>query len=375
VVNRFVVRCAANFLLTRPAADSTYDENQRTFLVDCGTIPPKNLYSLKTGGRAMKKTLCILVITLTLSVLLSGPLGAQGYPAKPLEIVCGYTPGSSMDLISRVIADVASKHYGQPVVVLNKPGASGSVGAADVITSKPEGYKVLLMSQAFFVITLRTMKAPFSPDDLVPLANFVDLKLGLMVQANSPFKTFNDLLAYGKKNPSQLKWAHTGRGSTLAVSTMLIFKKENVTALDVPFKGTPEAFAALLGGHVDAGSLSYAAGVEHIRSGKLRMLMFFGDKRYKDQPDVPNAFELGYQDSVLPTYVGLYAHKNTPENIKQALMNTFKKTYDDPDFKKGIEKLSEQPLWGTPEFIRGVQRKQEEIAIPLLKEIGVYTGK
>ena len=99
------------------------------------------------------------------------------------------------------------------------------------------------------------------------------------------------------------------------------------------------------------------------------------DKRYKDYPNVPTAAELGYPDAVLPTYVGLYIHKNTQENIKKTLLDVCKKIYDDPEFKKGIEGLGEEPKWGGPEFIKEGIKKQEEIGIPILKELGMVVGK
>jgi tripartite-type tricarboxylate transporter receptor subunit TctC len=261
------------------------------------------------------------------------------------------------------------------MVVVNKPGAGGSLAAGDVISSKPDGYKVLESAQVFFATTVKTQKVPFDADDVVPLANFMEMRLGLAVKGDSPYKTFDDLIAYAKKNQGQFKWSHTGRGITLHMSAMLIFKRAGVTSIDVPYKGTPEALAALLGGHVDAGSLPLGAASEQVRAGKARYLMFYTDKRYKDYPNVPTALELGYPDAVLPTYVGLYVHKNTPENIRKKLADVCKKIYDDPEFKKGIEKLGEEPKFGGPEFIRAAIKKQEEIGIPILKEIGLYVGK
>jgi len=96
------------------------------------------------------------------------------YPSKPLEIVCPYTPGSSMDILARLIAEIGPKYFGQPMIVINKPGAAGALAAADVISAKPDGYKVVELAQVFFATTTKTQKVPFDPDDLIPLANFME---------------------------------------------------------------------------------------------------------------------------------------------------------------------------------------------------------
>ena len=324
----------------------------------------------------MRSNVCALIVVIVSILFFSlQPAAAETYPSGPLEIVSPYTPGSSFDIVARVIAETGSKYFGQPMVVVNKPGAGGTLAAGYVIGSKADGYKVLELAQVFFATTIKTQKVPFDPDDMVPLANFAELRLGLAVKADSPYKTFDDLINYAKKNPGQLKWCHTGRGITLHMSGLLIFKQAGVTTIDVPYKGTPEALSALLGGHVDAGSLVLGAVSEQVKAGKVRFLMFYTDKRFKDYPDVPTALELGYPDAVLPTYIGLYVHKNTPENIKNKLADVCKKIYDDPEYKKGIEKLGEEPKFGGPEFIRAAIKKQEEIGIPILKEIGLYVGK
>lgn len=323
----------------------------------------------------MRNKMCVTVALISVALLSAQPAASQAYPTRPLEIICPYTPGSSTDIVARLIADIGPKYFGQPMVVVNKAGAGGSIAASDVISSQPDGYKVFWGAQVFFATTIRTQKVPFDADDLVPLANFLELRLGMPVKADSPYKTFDDLLSYARKNPGQLRWAHTGRGITLHMSGMIIFKKAGVMTIDVPYKGTPEALAALLGGHVDAASLVYGAVSEQVRAGKVRYLMFYTDKRYKDLPNIPTALELGYPDAVLPTFFGLYVHKNTPENIRKMLTDVCKKVYEDPEFKKGVEKLGEEPRFGGPEFIKEAIKKQEEIGIPILKEIGLYVGK
>jgi len=318
---------------------------------------------------------------MALSVLIASsvfvlPTWAAPYPTKPVEILCPYNPGSTMDLLSRLIADVSRKYLRQPVVVNNKPGAGGTLAAADVISAKPDGYKLIPLASNYFAVTVKMQKIPFDPNDLVPVANFTEYKLGMLVKGDSPWKTFADLLDYGKKNPGKLRWSHPSKGSPLNMNPLLIFRKVGIQAIEVPYTGAAEELAALLGGHLDAASMTYAGLTDHLKAGTIRYLIFFGDRRYSKLPNVPCALELGFPEAAkLQTFVGLYAHKNTPEEIKKILLDSFKKTYDDPEFQKGCEKYEYEPRFGGPEFLREEIRKCAEVGIPLLKELGLYVGK
>ncbi len=298
------------------------------------------------------------------------------YPTKPIEVISSYTSGSSMDLMARLVADIAPKYLGQPVVVINKPGASGALGAADIITSKPDGYKLLTGSTVFLTIVLKAQKIPFDPSDLIPISSFMEYKMGLAVKGSSPWKTLAELLDYARKNPGNLRWCHPGRGTSIQINGLLLFRKAGVPTIEVPYKGSPEMVAALLGGHVDATTIVYGAAKDHVRSGAMRYLTFFSDRRYSDPSGVPCAAELGFPEaSKLPTIVGLLGHKNIPPEIRKTLFNAFKKTFEDPAFKKGIEKLGEEPRFEEVEFLNEAIRKSEEVGTPILKELGLYVGK
>ncbi len=316
----------------------------------------------------------ILVFVLA-TLLVGGILLRPVVGAEVIEILCPFTAGSSSDLMSRLIADIAPKYLGQPMVVLNKPGAGGSVAAAELISSKP-GSKLFNISQFFLATTVKTQKIPFSPDDLAPLASFMEYKDGLIVKGDSPWKTLNDLLDYARKNPGKLRWAHSGRGITSHMASLLMFRKAGIETIDVPYKGSPEKLAALLGGHVDASAMVYGSVKDHVKAGKVRYLTFFTDRRYSDPPDVPCAAELDFPESAkLAAILGMYAHRDTPERLKQALIDAFLKTCADSEFKKGIEKLGEELRCGGPESIRKGIKEAEEVGIPIIKELGLYVGK
>jgi len=317
------------------------------------------------------------LLILGAATLLIQPAYGKEFPTKPIELLCPYAPGGSLDIVSRLVADLAPKYLGQPVVVVNKVGAGGSVAAADVISSRPDGYKLVMLANIFFATTVKMQKVPFDPNHLTPIANLYEYKLGLVVRGDSPWKTLHDLLDYAKKNPGKLRVAYGPRGISLHLNGLLIFKKAGVDVIEVFYKGgTPEQLPALLGGHVDVSASPYGSTKEHVLAGKLRYLVAFSDRRYSDLPGVPSAVELGFPEAAkLLTVNGLYAHKDTPESIRITLLDAFKKVSEDPEFKKGIETMGDEPRFGGPEYIREAIRQAEEAGVPILKELGLYVGK
>lgn len=315
-----------------------------------------------------------LSIVLVGSIFIQPVLGKE-YPTKPVELLCPFPAGGSIDLYSRLVADRVSRHLGQPMIVINKPGGAGTTIAADMISSKPDGYKLGVLFNDYFSIVVKTQKIPFDPSHVIPLMTFAELKVGLKVKGDSSWKTLKDLLDYAKKNPGKLRWGHSGRGLLTHINPTLIFRKAGVDTIDVPYKGAPESITALLGGHIDAIVQPYGAVAGHIKAGTIRYVVFFSDRRYGDPSDVPCALELGFPEaSKIMAMIGVFAHKDTPGEVKKILSDVFKKTFEDPEFKKGIEKIGDEPRFGGPELMIESIKRQEEVTIPILKELGTYVG-
>jgi tripartite-type tricarboxylate transporter receptor subunit TctC len=157
---------------------------------------------------------------------------------------------------------------------------------------------------------------------------------------------------------------------------LVAFRKAGVETIDIPGKGSPENLAALLGGHVDAACIAYGAIKDQVKAGRVRCLLFWSDRRYSDPSDVPCAAELGFTDAAkLIALIGLYAHKDTSEEIKKTLIDAFKKVCEAPEFKKKIQELGEEPRFGGPEFVKESIKKLEEVGVPILKELGLYVEK
>jgi tripartite-type tricarboxylate transporter receptor subunit TctC len=299
---------------------------------------------------------------------------AEKYPSKPVEILVPYPPGSAVDFMSRLIADVGAKYLGQPLVVVNKPGANGSIAAADVISSKADGYKILMTSNIFFATTTKIQKVPFNPSDLSPIACFFEYIEGIFVRSDSPWKTLNELVEYARKNPNKLKVGHTGRGTAAHLPLVDIFK--DAAIIEIPTRGSAERIPALLGGHIDAGVLTYQPTKSHVRAGKLKMLVVFSDRRYTILPDIPSLLELGYSEvAKIKAANGLFIHKDASEEIKRVLADTCKKIYEDPQFKKGVENFGEEMTFGGPEYLQKTIDDAEAVGVPMIKKLGLYIEK
>jgi tripartite-type tricarboxylate transporter receptor subunit TctC len=259
---------------------------------------------------------------------------------------------------------------------VNRPGGGGSVAAAEIVSSKPDGYKILYLTNIYFAITTKTQKIPFDPGFIIPIMNLTQLKDGIAVKSDSPWKTFQDMLDYAKKNPGNMRWAHSGRGTRDHIGWSFVFKKAGVETTDLPYGGSPEKLAALLGGHVDSSCMAYAPIKDHIKAGKLRYLAVSSSQRYGDLPDVPSIAEAGFPEmGKLAIYTGFYVHKDTPPDVKKTIFDAFGKVTEDPEFKKAVEKLGEELKLGGPDFMKEGIKGAEDVGIPIIKELGLYKGK
>jgi tripartite-type tricarboxylate transporter receptor subunit TctC len=280
------------------------------------------------------------------------PAAAQDYPSKPIEVIVGFAPGGGTDMIARTVADVGQKYVGQPLVVVNKPGASGIIGAQHVASAQPDGYTVLVAGGSETVSTPHYRSIPFSPvDDFEPVIRFMIERLNFYVRTDSPWKTFPDLVADAKKNPDKYSYATAGVGG-LHYSTMVVAaKRAGFSMTHVPYKGGAETLAALAGGHVDVAMASPNEAFALVQGGRVRPLATASIERSPTEPNTPTLRELGY-DVYLENQKGFVLPKGTPKPIVQQLHDRLKKVFDDPQFKASAEKLKLELSYLDPEQFR-----------------------
>jgi tripartite-type tricarboxylate transporter receptor subunit TctC len=287
--------------------------------------------------RRMKMLLGI-VFALVIA-LYSAPM-AQGadFPTKPVTIICPWPPGGAIDTFFRVFAESAKKYLGQAVVVENKPGGAGTVGpAAMAATSKPDGYTVSQVSVTLFRYQ-HMMKVDYDAlKDFTYIIGLSAYTFGVVVKADSPWKTFEELITYAKATPGKIIYGSPGAGTTQNITMERIAADRGIRWTHVPMKGTGENMPALLGGHVNvaADSTGFAP---YVDSGDMRLLVTFGEQRTKKWPQVPTLKELGFK-IVADSPFGLAGPKGMEAEVVKKLHDGFKKALDDPETMKILEKL------------------------------------
>jgi tripartite-type tricarboxylate transporter receptor subunit TctC len=275
-----------------------------------------------------------------LAAVLAAPAQAQSaadYPSRPITLVIPFAAGVSADLLFRGIAEIASKHLGQPIIVDNKSGASGTLGPAVVATAKPDGYTIVQIPLPVFRLALM-QKVTYDPlKDFTYIINLAGYQLGAVVKADSQFKKWSDVIDYARANPGKFTYSTIGAATTPGLATALAAREAGVEMTHIPSKGGGESIAALLGGHVNM-IVESPAWAPLVAAGELRLLMVLGSQREKSWPDVPALKEVGYSfDFDSPT--GIAGPKGMDPAIVQKLHDAFKKAYDDPSMPAHYDKI------------------------------------
>jgi tripartite-type tricarboxylate transporter receptor subunit TctC len=262
---------------------------------------------------------------------------AQPYPTKPINILVGFAPGGTMDISTRVLSSKAEKFLGQPFLISNNGGGGGSVALGIVAKERSDGYYLAGCTSTGLIRIPQFRPVPYKLEDFVPIMHFGAPQTGVVVKADSPFRTFKDLVEYAKKNPGKVTYSSTGVGSPMHLAMEYVAKQEGIQWTHVPYPGSTPALTALMGGHVTAQSGS-TEWIPQIRAGEVRLLATHGEKRMKIFPDVPTFRELGY-DFINETVFMVAAPKGTPSPIVKRLEEAFHKAMDDPEFIQVMEKM------------------------------------
>ncbi|MDQ5848713.1 MAG: tripartite tricarboxylate transporter substrate-binding protein, partial [Pseudomonadota bacterium] len=241
---------------------------------------------------------------------------AQSFPSKPVHVVISFTPGSSTDIVGRIVVQKLSELWGQPVVPENRAGAGGSIGSAIVAKAAPDGYMLLINSNAHSVNPAIFAKLPYETTkdftDIVPLAMQPNV---LVVNADSQFKTLRDLVSEAKAKPGGINWGHAGIGSGTHLNTEKFIAAAGVKVTQVPFKGTPEVIQAMFSKSVDCYWVPISAGMAHIKSGKLRALAVSTAKRNPTLLEVPTTGEAGVPGADAPLWFGVWGPAGLPADL------------------------------------------------------------
>jgi len=287
----------------------------------------------------MKSNQFLKFLKLIYAVIFIGCSGASlaiDYPVKSIEIVVPSSASGGTDALARLYADAAKKHLSQPIVISNKPGAAGAIGMKSVMTAPPDGYKMAMVVAALAILP-NIGQAQWTVDDFKYVAKLNDDPSAITVKVDAPWKSIDEFLADAKKRPGEISVGNAGPGSIWHIATAALEDKANVKLKHIPFQGSSPAVTALLGGHIDAVSVSPAEVAAQVNAGKLKILAIMSDKRIKGYESIPTLKERKI-DLSIGTWRGLTLPKDTPNEIVDALRDATKKIIVEPSYVQGADR-------------------------------------
>jgi tripartite-type tricarboxylate transporter receptor subunit TctC len=312
------------------------------------------------------------IVMMFLFLLASNSQAASDYPNRPIEIIVGWTTGASEDLRFRSLAPKMSEVLGQPVVVVNKPGAASLLGMTFVSRTRPDGYTIGNASSSSLLFLPHMQKLEFNPlTDFTFIAGTCTQPYGVIVKSDSPWKTWQELIDYTKKNPGQVKYGTFGTGSGPHVYMDFLGRKIGIDWAHVPFKGDLPAITALLGGHITVAGIS-SGFVPHARAGKVRPLAIFAENRLKAFPDVPTLKEVGFSlDYRWAEVLGFAGPKGLPPEIVSKLENAIKQAVESAPFQNAMKTLeNEDKFRDSRTFTKAIHELYPQVG-RMMEEIGL----
>lgn len=285
----------------------------------------------------------VAALAVVLASLAPAAVGQEPFPSRPITLVAPFPPGGVADLTARPVAAALERVLKSPVGVVNKTGAAGAVGMQYVAASKPDGYTLLLALSSISIIPeadkIFDRKPAFTVDQFVPIALISADPTILVVPADKPWKTAKDFIEDAKRRPGQISYASSGIYGTLHMAMELLSHAAGIKLRHIPAAGAGPAMNAILGGHVDALASGPAVVIPHIKSGKLRALAGWGDKRVAALPDVPTFKELGYPEAEFYIWAGVFAPRGTPEPVLVKLREATRAAVAEPEFRTAMDRL------------------------------------
>ncbi len=282
------------------------------------------------------KNLFKLLASVMCLILLTSAVAYAEYPERPIKILIPYGAGGTTDIGVRMLASIVEKELGQPMVVENKPGGSGTIALSAGAKAKPDGYTLTAVTSSPFFITPHLRRVSYNPlEDFVAIMNYSGPYHGIIVPASSEWKTFDDLIKFGKENPNIGTYGTAGTFGGAHISMLYVEKLTGAKFTHLPFKGSSAATAGILGGHVKFGIVPKYA--DNVKAGNFRVLAVLDGTNDPDFPNVPTLRQLGY-DWEFASVVGLVAPKGTPDAIVKKLEKAFIDAANTDEFKQFMAK-------------------------------------
>ncbi len=300
------------------------------------------------------------------------PVAAQNYPTKPVQVMLAFTPGSAVDIVGRIVSAKLSEMWGQPVINDNRAGAGGSIASAAVARAAPDGYTLLVTSNAHTVNPAIYAKLPYDTlKDFTDIVPFAEQPNVMVVDAGSPYHTLRDLVAAAKAKPGAINLGHAGIGSGTHLSTEKFIAGADIKVVEVPFKGTPEVIAAILSHNIDGYWAPISAGLSNIKSGKLHALAVTTAKRSPILPEVPTIAEAGVKNAESSLWVAMWGPAGMSAELVNKINADTRKALADPGVKSKLQSLGNDTMDMSPQQFAKLVREETETNKRLLAAAGV----
>jgi tripartite-type tricarboxylate transporter receptor subunit TctC len=320
------------------------------------------------------RTRLALVLAIALAALtapsITNVTRAAEWPTRPIRVIVTLSAGSAIDVIARIVCEQLSAALGQPIVIENRPGASGIIGARAVALANPDGYTLLAHSSALVISPATVANLPYDPiKDFAPIAAMGNLPTVLVVSPSGNIKTVQDLVALGKKRP--ITFGSIGVGSPIQLAMERFRMSAGIQTKAIPFKGAPEALVEAMTGRIDVYYSPLLPALPLIRDHKLIALAVSSPVRTSTLPDVPTTVEAGYKNSSYRFWEGLFAPAKTPPEIIHKLNTEIEKAMQVPAVRDRLAKLGVQPMPMSAEQFADFVKEELVVNSELAKAAGI----
>ena len=292
------------------------------------------------------------------STVMAGGAWAQAYPAKPIRLIVPFPPGGGTDIFARTVGQKLADTLKWTVIIDNKPGAGGNLGVEAAAKSNADGYTLVLGQTSNLAINPSLYsKLPYDPvKDLAPVVLVASAPLAVVVAANSPFKTFADVVAAAKAAPGAVSFGTPGNGTVAHLAAESMQKTAGIKLQHVPYKGSAQALTDLMGGNLQLFMASVPTALSQIKGGRLRAIAVTSDKRSSELPAVPTIAESGFKGFEAATWFGIAAPAGTPDAVVRQLNAEINKVLKAPDVRAKLMSEGGDVLGGTPEQFASLLR-------------------
>jgi len=317
----------------------------------------------------MRKKMGLGVATATAALMTASLVHAGNWPTRPIRVIVPLSAGSALDIVPRIVFEQLSKQLGQPIIVENRPGASGTIGGRTVAVADPDGY-TLLASSAFVIAPSTVANMPYDPiKDFAPVAALGNLPNVLVVSPSKNIKTIQEFVALGKQRP--VTFGSIGVGSPIQLAMERLRISAGFKAQAISFKGAPEALVEAMTGRIDAYYSPVLPALSLIRDGKLIPLVVSSPMRSPALPNVPTSEEAGYPNSAYRFWLGIFAPAKTPPAIVDKLSKEIGKALQMPEVREKLAKLGVQPMSMDDKQFAAFVKQELVINTELAKAAGI----